>query len=57
MSYNFNTPCWNCSKQPNCTDEARIREAITKIHQTTFEEGHQGSGQILLACTVQNKQK
>lgn len=55
MSYSLNTPCYGCSKKESCTDESKLREAITKIHQETFESGHKGAGQIVLACVTQNK--
>ncbi len=56
MSYSFNNPCWNCLKHPNagaenpCKDEEAIRHAVDEIHERTFEEGHQGSGEIVLMC-------
>ena len=50
MSYMFNNPCYNCNKESTCTDKKMIREAIDKIHQTTYEQGHQGSGEVLLSC-------
>jgi len=55
MSYSLNSPCYNCSKKTDCTDEAELRKAIQEIHNRTKETGHMGSGQIVLACCVQNK--
>lgn len=58
MSYSFNNPCWNCQKHQNingvenpCKDEETLRLAINDIHNKTFEEGHQGSGEIVLMCS------
>jgi hypothetical protein len=61
MSYSFNNPCWNCKKHQNldnsnpspCKDEEEIREAIEVIHSRTYEQGHQGSGEIVLMCCRQ----
>lgn len=55
MSYSLNTPCYNCTKKETCTDQAKVQAAITNIHHTTKENGHQGSGTIVLACVLQNK--
>jgi len=55
MSYSLNSPCYACSKKETCKDESKIKDAIAKIHETTFEDGHQGSGQIVLACVTQNR--
>lgn len=55
MSYIVNSPCYNCSKSGKCTDEKHIKEAVTKIHETSFDNGHQGCGQIVIACVTQNK--
>ena len=54
MSYGMNDPCYNCEKFKNdnpCTDRKNIEEAIAKIHSTKVEDGHKGSGMILLMCT------
>jgi hypothetical protein len=61
MSYSFNNPCWNCQKHQKhqnidgvenpCKDEETIRNAINDIHQRTFEQGHKGSGEVLLMCS------
>jgi len=56
MSYSLNTPCYNCSKVKTCSDQIEIRVAIDKIHNTSKVNGHQGAGQIVLACVMQNKE-
>lgn len=56
MSYSINSPCWNCAKRVICTDEKKIQDGINRIHETSFEDGHQGSGIIVLACTQQHSQ-
>lgn len=55
MSYSIQSPCFGCDKKETCTDIARVNEAVQAIHNTTREDGHQGSGWITLTCTVQNK--
>ena len=54
MSYSVNYPCFNCAKKDTCTDLKRIQEAVQTIHNTSREDGHQGSGTIVLACCAQN---
>lgn len=51
MSYSLSTPCWNCKKEQNCTDQKDIQEGINNIHLKDFDHGHKGSGQIILLCT------
>lgn len=48
MSYNFNSPCFNCAKKEECKDVDRIRKAIDEIHED--RETHKGSGAILMMC-------
>ena len=56
MSYSIQAPCFNCDKKDTCTDLSKITEAVQgNIHQTSFADGHQGSGFITLTCTMQNK--
>lgn len=50
MSYGTNFPCYCCTKKETCTDYKRLEEARDKIHQTKIEDGHQGSGTIILQC-------
>lgn len=50
MSYSRNYPCAYCNKKTTCTDSTRIEEGIEKIHQTSYENGHKGSGTIILQC-------
>ena len=61
MSYSLETPCCNypsrtpegqgdCEKKDTCTDRIVLTEAISKIHQHSFSEGHQGYGTIILDC-------
>jgi hypothetical protein len=54
MSYSRNFPCGQCTKKETCTDHTMIEEAITNIHQKTYEEGHQGSGSITIECNRMN---
>ena len=54
MSYSVSSPCWACAKRETCTDEKRIQEGVNRIHETSFEDGHQGSGIIVLACQQQH---
>lgn len=55
MSYSLNSPCYNCNKEKTCTDLNKVREAVDKIHASSYDEGHQGGGEILLACFRQNE--
>jgi hypothetical protein len=56
MSYNLQAPCFNCNKattdngETGCSDYKDIQESITKIHSKTFEQGHKGSGTVVLMC-------
>lgn len=52
MSYSFNDPCWSCQKNINktCKDAQTIRDAVNLIHTRTYDQGHQGGGQLLLMC-------
>jgi len=54
MSYAFNNPCWTCAKRESCLDASKVREAVNEIHKLSYEEGHQGSGEILLSCNKMN---
>ena len=52
MSYSVSSPCYDCTKKETCTDEKDLREAVTTIHSKTKDTGHQGAGQIVLACVI-----
>jgi hypothetical protein len=57
MSYSYINPCWSCKKNETCKDYGEIQNAITKIHERTYEEGHKGGGSIVLACCrMQNRE-
>ena len=50
MSYVFNSDCFGCAKKETCKDKNKLEEAVKLIHNETFEEGHQGRGEIVLNC-------
>ena len=53
MSYMLNSPCYYCTKKGTCKDVEKIQKAICEIHQTSYNDGHQGSGTITLQCINQ----
>jgi hypothetical protein len=55
MSYSFNNPCWFCSKKDTCTDAQKVREGIDKMYSAD-NQGHKGSGEILMMCTNVERQ-
>ncbi len=62
MSYCLTTPCYNCKKggttPQDCTDMMLLTDAVNKIHSKTYDEGHKGSGNIVLCCNKMDpKQK
>jgi peroxiredoxin len=50
MSYTRNFPCNYCTKKETCSDYKDIETAICKIHEKTYEQGHQGSGSVTIEC-------
>lgn len=51
MSYSVNVPCYQCIKKDTCTDYKKITKTVQEdIHQTPYDNGHQGSGTIVLMC-------
>lgn len=58
MSYSLQTPCWACSKGRahggECRDEILLSEGIQKIHENTYETGHQGGGYVVMMCVRMN---
>ena len=55
MSYSIQAPCFNCTKKNSCTDLSKITAVVQDvIHQTSFGDGHQGSGWVTLTCTMQS---
>jgi len=50
MSYVLDTDCLRCEKFDTCKDRNKLEEAIKLIHSETSEEGHKGSGSIILSC-------
>lgn len=48
MSYGVDTPCYNCKKKDECTDEKKLRNALNDIYDEP--ETHQGAGMILMSC-------
>lgn len=57
MSYSIIAPCHNCDKNKTCTDLKVINDAVQNgIHTKNMgQDGHEGSGSIVLACSMQNK--
>jgi hypothetical protein len=54
MSYSIQSPCYNCEKKDACTDLKAINDGVQNdIHTKSFEQGHQGSGTIVLMCIRQ----
>ena len=53
MSYSVTSPCYNCEKKSTCTDHQLISEAVVKIHERSYDQGHQGCGTIVIACNRQ----
>jgi hypothetical protein len=50
MSYSVQTPCYSCTKKETCKDGKAVESTVQIIHSKTYEEGHQGSGSIILTC-------
>jgi hypothetical protein len=51
MSYSVQTPCGMCAKKDTCKDGLNLSKGVqNEIHTKTYEEGHQGSGNIILTC-------
>lgn len=50
MSYSVISQCGCCEKNQTCTDAKAIQEAVQKIHSNTYEQGHQGCGNIVHQC-------
>jgi hypothetical protein len=53
MSYSLMMQCSFCKKRETCKDHKEIQKAVNEIHSKTYEEGHQGSGTIIVQCTRQ----
>ena len=53
MSYSLMLQCNYCQKKDTCGDYKEIQKAVTEIHNKTYDEGHQGSGMIIMQCTRQ----
>jgi hypothetical protein len=58
MSYQRIFPCSSCVKRGEkegdgkCIDAVRIEEAINKIHGDPADGKHQGSGYVILFCSM-----
>lgn len=50
MSYSLVTQCYNCLKKGECTDRQDIQDAINVIHTKSYDQGHRGSGTIVMSC-------
>jgi hypothetical protein len=51
MSYSLEQDCYQCVKQPECSDGEIIQGAINTIHQIGSGKGHQGAGNVKLECS------
>lgn len=47
MTYLLETPCYNCAKKEECTDEEEIKSNLNEI---VYNDNHKGSGILLLSC-------
>ena len=50
MSYSFNSKCFNCKKQPKCSDGNILAGAISVIHSNGQDKGHLGGGSVTHEC-------
>ncbi|MEW6115628.1 MAG: hypothetical protein AB1553_01850 [Nitrospirota bacterium] len=51
MSYSVNQKCYDCKKQPKCSDGNIIQAAVSLIHTLGTDKGHLGGGSITHECT------